>query len=430
LEQSIKQILSTIDEAIGKFQSSIPGIQKLVYDELQPMLKEIKIKDGKILNNVDNLRLIGNLKNKLEKIIVSTEYKKSVQSFIDSFGVVSNLQQDYFAQFNDKFKAGKTLPIIKQLAVESTINGLIGQGMVVNIVDPIQKILNQNITTGGDYANFQDQLRNHILSNDTGDGSLVKYTKQISTDAINQFNAQYHKTIAEDLQFNWCRYVGSNITTSREFCIYLTKKQWIHRSEFPEVLRGIIDDHKCKLSNTTGLPLGMIPGTNVDNFNVLRGGYTCGHQAFWVPDSAVPEDLKAKFSDSKKEIANVNNSNFETKKELNPEDILNKVVNKDEFINIQKEADKNLMDFIDNDWTWVTELKIGQKIKIPANAIAPDTIGEWNDAKVNASFSDQPIKVHIGWGDILSVRDGHNRLKTALQKDPSKLIEVIFVGKR
>jgi len=303
---SIEQILKTIDDSIVKFQDSIPVIQKLVYDELQPVLKEIQIKDGRMLNSVNNLKLIGSIKNKLERIIINAEYKKSVKDFVDTFKEISTLQQGYFSQFANNYKPSAVLPIIQQLAVESTINGLLGQGMSASIIDPIQKIINQNITTGGKYAGFQEQLRDHILSNESGDGSLVRYTKQLTTDSINQFNAQYHKAIAVDLQFNWCRYVGSNITTSREFCIYLTKKQWIHRSEFAEVLKGHIDDHKCRLSNTTGLPYGMIPGTNVDNFNVLRGGYTCGHQAFWVPDSSVPAELVAKFPrENKKEVAPV-----------------------------------------------------------------------------------------------------------------------------
>jgi hypothetical protein len=295
VEQSIKNILSTIDDAIANFQDSIPGIQKIVYDELQPLIKQLQIKNGKLLNNIDNLRLLGNLQNKLEKVIISVEYKKSVQGFIDSFTAVSNLNNEYFSQFNKKYTPKNTLPIIKQLAVESTINDLIGQGLSSNIIDPIKSILQQNITTGGDYVKLQEQLQNHILSNDSGDGNLQRYTKQITTDAIHQYNAQYGETVAQDLQFSWGRYIGSSLTTSREFCIYLQKKQWVHKSELPKIIDGNIDGHECKLSKTTGLPVGMIPDTNADNFKVRRGGYNCGHQFFWVPDSSVPADVKARF---------------------------------------------------------------------------------------------------------------------------------------
>lgn len=338
MEQSIQEILKTIDDAINKFQGKMPGIQKMVYEELQPMLKEIQIKDGKLLNNIENLKLIGSLKNKLEKIIISADYKKSVERFIESFTSVSNLQQNYFSQFNKQYKPKKTLPFIKQLAVESTINSLMGQGMSDSIIEPIQKILNQNITTGGNYASFQEQLRNHILRNDTGEGSLERYTKQITTDSINQYNAQYHETIAQDLQFNWGRYVGSNITTSREFCILLTKKQWVHKSQLPDIIKGHIDDQNCKLSKTTGLPIGMIPGTDVDNFKVRRGGYQCGHQFFWVPDSAVPEEIKRQFIEPK--TPNTNKIDFKILKAGGFGDIFSNSKTQAKLSTVHKELSK------------------------------------------------------------------------------------------
>lgn len=292
MEDSVKAILSTIDDAISNFQSSIPGVQKMVYDELQPVLKQLQVKNGRLLNNVENLKLIGTLKMKLQKVIVNAQYKESVKEFLDSYNQVANLNIEYFKQFNDKYKPNKTLPYIRDLAIDSTVNDLLDQGLNVGVIAPIQEILKANITTGGDYSKFQEQIRNHILTNDTGEGSLERYTKQITTDAIHQYNAQYQETIAQDLQFNWGRYVGSNLTTTRQFCALLTKKQWVHKSELPEVVKGHIDDENCKLSKSTGLPLGMIAETNADNFKVRRGGYNCGHQFFWVPDVSVPDDVK------------------------------------------------------------------------------------------------------------------------------------------
>lgn len=270
-------------------------MQKDVFDQLQPLLKELQIKNGKLLNNVDNLKFLGQIKNKLEKIIISPQYKDAVQQFINSYNTLATLNMNYFSQFNEKYTPSKTLPIIKKLAVDKTITDLVGQGMSESITGAVKNILNTNITTGGSYASLQDQLREHLLNTDSGEGSLVRYTSQITTDSINQFHAQYHAAIAQDLQFNWGRYVGSLITTSREFCVYLTKKQWVHKSELPSIILGHIDGHDCRLSKTTGLPYGMIPGTNAANFEINRGGYNCGHQFFWVPDAVVPPNLLSRF---------------------------------------------------------------------------------------------------------------------------------------
>jgi len=296
MDQSITDILQTIDDAVNTFQDKVPGLQHQMFDDLQPLLKDLQTQNGKLLNNVANLKLLGTLKNKLQKIIITPGYKDAVQQFIDSYNTLATLNISYFRQFNQEFTPVQTLPYIKQLAIESTINDLLGQGLNVNVVTPVTSILNTNITSGGSYASMQNQLRDYVINNEKGDGSLLKYTNQITTDAISQYNSQYIDAIAQDLNFNWYRYVGSLLTTSREFCVYLTKKDFIHKSELPEIIKGHIDGHDCKLSKTTGLPLGMKPGTNADNFKILRGGYECKHHLFPVSDSAVPELILSKFA--------------------------------------------------------------------------------------------------------------------------------------
>ena len=333
MEQSVKEILTTIDDAINTFQEKIPGIQKVMYDELQPLLKDLEIQNGKLLNNVKNLKFLGQIKNKLGKIIINPDYKEAVKKFIDSYNTLSTLNMNYFTQFNKKYTPSATLPYIKQLAIESTITDLVGQGMSETIVGAVKDILNTNITTGGSYAGLQEQLRDHILNNDSGEGNLSRYTKQITTDAINQYHAQYHATIAQDLQFNWGRYVGSLITTSREFCILLTAKEWIHKSELPAIIEGHIDGKNCKLSKTTKLPLGMIPGTNAFNFKINRGGYQCGHHYFEVPDSAVPELVRMKFAKP--------DTSLQTKKELPVDENILRHDSKFEIHRIKMENEKD-----------------------------------------------------------------------------------------
>lgn len=105
------------------------------------------------------------------------------------------------------------------------------------------------------------------------------------------------------------------------------------------------------------------------------------------------------------------------------------MMNKEQFKELQKACDARLMSFI-GEWSFIEGLEIGQSFNVPANCIAPDTLGEWDDAKVDASMTDSSIEVHIGYGEILTVADGHNRLKTILAENEAQMIKVIFVGKR
>lgn len=300
MEKILKDIIDVLEKETARFGKKLPALQKQMLDELQPLLKEFKISGGKILNNVHNLKLLGTIQNKLEKVILNKEYTNGVKTLLDAFDQLSDLNMQYFKSFNQKFTPSETLPLIKQLMVEKTINDLVGQGMKQNVIAPVRSIIQQNTITGGSYADFQEEVANYIKGTPQKDGVMVRHAGQIAKDAINQYNAQYHDALAQDLNFDWLRYVGSNLETSREFCVLLTEKEWVHRSELQTVINGTIDGKELKLSNTTKLPVGMIPGTNVDNFKVRRGGYNCGHQAFWVPDSSVPAQLLAKFPRAKK----------------------------------------------------------------------------------------------------------------------------------
>jgi hypothetical protein len=291
-----QKIIKHMEDSVNDFQKGIPEIEKAIYEDLLGQVKDLQTQGGKILSSVQNLKLINSIANKLDRLLITNGYKDSVKEFLSAFNVVETLQKQYFADFNLKFKPSKTIPYIKEMAIDSTLNDLLGQGLQVNIVDSIKAILEDNVTSGGSYASLNTQLRSTINGTQDSEGILQRYSRTITTDAINQYSAQYHEALAMDLSMNWGRYVGSNITTTRQFCKLLTAKEWVHRSELPTVVRGEIDGEKCKLSKSTGLPLGMIAGTNADNFKIRRGGYNCGHQFFWTPDVVVPEEIKLRIS--------------------------------------------------------------------------------------------------------------------------------------
>ena len=50
----------------------------------------------------------------------------------------------------------------------------------------------------------------------------------------------------------------------------MTKKKYVHESEFETVVSGDVDGHPCDLYND--LPRGMFAGTDATNFEVNLGG--------------------------------------------------------------------------------------------------------------------------------------------------------------
>ncbi len=307
---NINKLLKTIDEASAKFNSKLPAIEKKMLGELSLLLKGLEVRNGKIASNIANLKLVNGIKGKLERLILSKEYVKDVADFVRSFSTIANTQNDYFKNYAENWNPKAYQKAIQKSAIDNTINSLTGVGVNANVLQPVMNLLRTAVTSGQSYAKLEETIRKTLTETEERSGSLSRYAKTYTVDSIAQFSGEYMAAITKDLDSEWFVYRGSNIETTREFCLHLTKKEYIHKSEIPEILKGIIDGHKCKIYEATGLPYGLKEGTNSDNFMSNRGGWNCQHQLIPVHESSVPENIRNKFNNPKsiyKKIVDIEN---------------------------------------------------------------------------------------------------------------------------
>ena len=148
------------------------------------------------------------------------------------------------------------------------------------------------IRNGGEYVELVDKMKTFISGNNNVPGYLTRYARQVTIDSIQQYNAAYNHAISAELGYEWYMYIGSNITTTREFCQKMTKKKYFHKSELPEILKGRIDGQQVRINPKTDLWYGAYEDTSEKNFNDRRGGYQCRHQIYAVASTIVPIELK------------------------------------------------------------------------------------------------------------------------------------------
>ena len=231
----------------------------------------------------------------MESIILDdTDYLESVTKLGKLYEKVDTLNNNYFKALEKKFKPPKVLEAIRKQSVTLMVESMTESGLNTSLITPIREMIMTYTTTGGSYSKMTKELNNFINGTPEIDGALVKYTKQIATDSINQYTATVNSVISSDLGWEWYRYVGSNIKTTRTFCKALTQKQYYHRSELPKIIKGNFEEFKAmkgQIYDRTGLPEGMYEDTNTSNFPVYRGGYNCGHQAYPIPTSLVPKNI-------------------------------------------------------------------------------------------------------------------------------------------
>src|SRR5690242_9837479 len=197
LEESRDKLIIEIEQAIDGFNSGIPGIQQEIYKQILLALKDLEVKDGIVLNNATNIRLIQSLNQRIEDAVLNDQYLKSVGNFVFAFNTVSNTQAEYFKLIEKGFTPFAALTEVKNLSVESTVNSLTESGISANFISKIQDILQQNITSAVKYSDLVRQMQDYIIGTKDLDGALLKYSKQVTTDSLNQYSATYSKMVSD-----------------------------------------------------------------------------------------------------------------------------------------------------------------------------------------------------------------------------------------
>lgn len=290
----IDDLINEIEGSLNNFNKTASKIQEDVLMKINLFIKELSVKNGNIQLNLENLRKIAKLKPAIEKAILSPAYQKKVKEFAESFNTVSKIQDSFFSGLVDDYTAPGVIEAVKNLAISDTIDSLTKRGLG-QVTNKIADVIKTNITSKSNYNSLLKQVKELLTDTEGGDGLLVKHAKQVTTDSLNQYAANYTKIVTEDLSMDYFSWAGSLVDHSRDLCRELVKKKYIHKSEIPDILNGFINGKKIPIYDKTRLPYGMIPGTNATNFLTLRGGYQCNHLPAPISKFRVPKDIRAKF---------------------------------------------------------------------------------------------------------------------------------------
>lgn len=304
-EVILNDVVSSIEKHLARFSGSLSSVEKAIYARIVELSSKLEVRNGQITQSVQNIRLLKDLSNDIGRMILSPTYLDSVEEFTKAFTIVESLQNSYFSALAADFKPKKLLSALKTDAVNYTVSQLTEQGVSTLVASEAEAILRQNISTGGSISDMIDQMKVFIQGGVDAEGNnlpgrLTRYASQITTDSLNQFSANYNEAATADLGWKWRMYTGSLIETSRPWCVYMVKKKYVHESELSTVILDHIDgvqicSSEIPCNKKTGLPKGMIAGTNAGNVGNRRGGWQCGHQFGGVPDAVVPKDLRDKI---------------------------------------------------------------------------------------------------------------------------------------
>ena len=293
-DKLIASIFESMQNSIDELEKSIPSIEKAIFDNLTIEMSKLETVNGNIKTSVNNLKQVQKVKNSLNNIILNDDYKKDVETYLDSFNQTKSLLDDYFATIVSDFNGkGELFKAILTNSVDITTESLLGAGVSNDIINPISDYLSKSVTSGSNITELIADLKVKIIGDSDNLGYLLKNVKQIATDSLNQYSANYIQTVSNDLGLVWFKYLGSNRKTSRCFCIE-REGNYYHLSEVRKWGETPSLWHSCKTKSHKGG--GRIDGTNANTIFTYRGGWQCNHQILPVSEKNVPKNVLNRIS--------------------------------------------------------------------------------------------------------------------------------------
>jgi hypothetical protein len=265
LEDDVNGILDDLEKAI-------PEANQEIYEAFNDFYFELdRNSSGNISASVDNLKKVNSFRGKIDKVIQRGEYGDAVTNYLKGFKASSKIINKYFSsiavEFENKPEFYKAL---LDQNVKDTADKLLGSGIDANFKNPLLKVLQDNVVSGSNRKAFTKSIKDNIIGLEGETSKLLRYSNQVSSDSITQFNSNYIKTISDDLGLLHYYYRGTKIADTRPFCSRIAGKYFTE-----ENLKKYVES-QMKLNNGKGWS-GMVKGENWNNFSIFRGGYSCRH---------------------------------------------------------------------------------------------------------------------------------------------------------
>jgi hypothetical protein len=284
---TFKETRDTIDLFTERFSKNVGTRQNKMWSTIYKVIRNLETDEaGNILTTNKNLKILRTLRGDITKSIITPAYKKNLKTFLGGFDELKGINDTYYkAIASGTLNANKNVfNAITNLSIDATKNSLLETGITQEIIAPVENLLQKNVTTGGSITDLTESLRTDILGNSQKLGKLDRYSRQITTDSLNQFNANYNQAVSQDLGLEFYYYNGAIKETSRKYCVdRVTEGRFFHEKEVQDT--------------ASEEWAGKIPGTNESTIFINRGGYNCGHQWLAVDSIAVPKSVRDRAED-------------------------------------------------------------------------------------------------------------------------------------
>lgn len=260
-----------IDKSEAILSGNINNFQDQIYQAIVGAVSDFDTVGGRLTNSPENIRLLAQVEERVRLLIYQTDYPTKVSEYVRTFRSLPEINAAIQRSINGLDISALNVTNIQNQVIESTVYELLGQGMNVNLINPVKNQLTLSLYTGSNVSSFERYLDDFVKkANDVTNPIKVGNINvgQIATDAIGQYDGTIQSIIMNQFELDYWGYEGSLIKTSRPQC-----RRWVEMGKIP--VGEVQSEIEWALRNGSG----MIPGTTPETFGSFRGGYNCRHRA-------------------------------------------------------------------------------------------------------------------------------------------------------
>ena len=244
------------------------------------------------------------LEDKIVNYMRELGYVDKVNAYLSNYDAIDELAKDFYSRQRLLLENEAIRNPLNEQLRKSTIEALRGQGVAADFVKPLADILRVQALQGLTITQATEQLKARLEKPE-----LVRYAGQVTQDAIMQYDGALNENIAKTYGLKEFIYFSSIIETSRPFCTHM-KDKYGSRPIKQDEIKAVLDEY-CPNGVPSDVPItyttvnnvektakkgsGMIEGTTVGNFAILKGGHRCRHEVRYVLSGTTARERAVAF---------------------------------------------------------------------------------------------------------------------------------------
>ena len=313
--------LEAIEDVPLAWAKSIEAYQPRLLNRLSKLINELDTVDGQLVKSAANLTRISTIISELRDYLTSGEYVKIVEAFNNEFTAQQAVTASYFGQVLEVEPIVTTFNAqLYQLNRAAALEGVLSNATLDSmLLNDVRSTLIEAVGSNARFGNTYDALQDLVIGNAEKEGQLLRYSRQIVSDTFATTDRAYTQLISEEYQFQWFRWLGGKMKTTRCLCLNLNGR-YLSKGELEKIgafeLSIIPELASCRTGNGWA---GAMPNTNSQTIFVTAGGYNCQHSILPVSTFGVPKEdiVRAvkngtfKPTPSESEYFNLGSSDFE-----------------------------------------------------------------------------------------------------------------------